>query len=92
MNAVILEEGGLLKFWCPGCDSVHRVRIDHRIGWNNNPHKPTLPQSLLLWLDLVGGPVQCHSMISEGNIRFLPDSIHNMAGQTVRLPPFPEGH
>ena len=28
----------------------------------------------------------CHSMITDGNIQFLPDCTHALAGQTVPLP------
>jgi len=30
--------------------------------------------------------VRCHSFITDGKIRFLPDSTHGLAGQTVDLP------
>lgn len=29
---------------------------------------------------------RCHSYITDGQIRFLPDCMHDLAGQTVELP------
>lgn len=36
-----------------------------------------------------GDPIVCHSFVREGRIQFLGDSTHNLAGQTVDLPPWP---
>lgn len=33
----------------------------------------------------------CHSFVTDGRIQFLGDCTHDLAGQTVPLPPFPEG-
>lgn len=32
----------------------------------------------------------CHSFVEDGNIRFLTDSTHKLAGQTVPLPQLPD--
>ena len=32
----------------------------------------------------------CHSWVTDGRIEFLSDSTHDLAGQTVDLPPFPD--
>lgn len=34
-------------------------------------------------------PMVCHSFITDGNIQFLTDCTHDLAGQTVPLPDFP---
>lgn len=31
----------------------------------------------------------CHSFVTRGQIQFLPDCTHHLAGQTVPLPPIP---
>lgn len=31
----------------------------------------------------------CHSFVTDGRIQFLGDSTHELAGQTVDLPPWP---
>ncbi len=42
-------EGGILHFWCPGCDEVHGIR--HGAGgwaWNGDASKPTFQPSILV--------------------------------------------
>lgn len=34
-------------------------------------------------------PMVCHSFITDGRIQFLGDCTHELASQTVNLPPFP---
>lgn len=34
----------------------------------------------------VGGRIVCHSFVTDGQIRFLGDCTHDLAGQTVDLP------
>ena len=36
-------------------------------------------------------PFTCHSFVADGNIQFLGDCSHALAGQTVPLPDFPRG-
>lgn len=36
-------------------------------------------------------PLVCHSFIADGQIQFLGDCTHALAGQTVPLPDFPPG-
>lgn len=33
----------------------------------------------------------CHSFVTDGRIQFLADCTHDLAGQTVELPPYFEG-
>jgi hypothetical protein len=33
----------------------------------------------------------CHSYVTDGNIQYLNDCAHELAGQTVPLAPFPDG-
>ncbi len=44
--------------------------------------KPTFSPSLLI-LDPAR---RCHSWVTKGNIRFLNDCAHQLAGKTVELP------
>lgn len=45
-------EGGLVSFWCPGCESPHHVRIDAAYGgawgFNGNGDAPTFTPSVLV--------------------------------------------
>jgi hypothetical protein len=38
-----------------------------------------------------GEPIVCHSFVTDGRIQFLGDCTHELAGQTVDLPPWPFG-
>lgn len=89
-------EGGLLAFWCPGCDKAHHVNN----GWqfNGNGDAPTFTPSILVWRDAnpnaIEGfeeyrlPYRCHSFVTDGKIQFLSDCTHSLANQTVELPDF----
>lgn len=99
-------EGGLLVFWCPGCDVGHPVKVEgpHAWGYNNNPDAPTFTPSVLVtgvqWDPAEhfhrkahkvapGGKTVCHSFVRDGQVQFLDDCMHALAGQTVPLPEFP---
>lgn len=88
------EAKGELMFFCPGCQCGHSVttKAANDCGaqwkWNGNMDKPTFTPSLLIYADLHGGAVQCHSFVTDGMIRFLNDSSHALKGQTVPLEPF----
>lgn len=85
---------GVLFFWCPGCEQVHQVNDGPGHGptweWNGDADRPTFRPSLLVRYEGWDGdtPVRevCHSFITEGQIQFLGDCTHKMAGQTVPIP------
>lgn len=74
-----------------------------RWWWNESLDAPTFSPSVLVRhferltpdeIEIVraGGkvetrPLVCHSFVREGMIEFLTDSTHDLAGQTVPLPP-----
>lgn len=82
--------------WCPGCDSAHMLRSvlegvdpgDEVVwGWDGDEEHPTFDPSYLCR----GGPDDvCHSFIRAGRWEFLGDCTHELAGQTVDLPPLPD--
>lgn len=86
---------GSLLFWCPGCDGPHRVTVGDgpgpRWGYNGNADAPTFTPSVF-----VNAPGQyftpsvpsCHSFVTDGQIHFLADCTHELAGQTVAIPDF----
>lgn len=71
--------------------------------WNGSLERPTFSPSVLVTgvhrltederSRLMRGerveprPLQCHSFVRDGNIEFLSDCTHAMAGKTVPLPP-----
>lgn len=73
-------------FWCPGCDSAHQ--IDNTWGFNDDLNHPTFsPSYLTKWREGKNREQRkCHSFITDGNIRFLGDCTHELAGQTVEIP------
>lgn len=74
-------------FWCPGCDHPHGIKFT-MWTWNQDAEKPTFSPSLL---STGGGkPDQrCHLFVKEGNLEFLNDSTHHLAGKTVPIPDWP---
>lgn len=77
----------VVEFECPGCGYGHPVTVvpqpdrDHW-EWNGSLRQPTFSPSILVTLD---EDRVCHSFVENGQIRFLPDSCHHLAGQTVPL-------
>jgi hypothetical protein len=80
-------------FHCPGCGNPHAVFIaPHKspsgATWtfNGDMFRPTFSPSILQRIEYTSGKVNiCHSFVTDGNIIFLPDCTHKMAGKTVPL-------
>lgn len=110
-DVVRCAEGGLLMFWCPGCDEAHGPRISgERPGalwtWNGDRERPTIQPSILVrgfvrvtddqHARIMSGekvepvPFVCHSFVTDGQIQFLGDCTHALAGKTVPIPEWPE--
>lgn len=93
-----LAEGGRLLFWCPGCDGAHQVQVGDgpgpRWGFDGNYERPTLTPSInVTYSGSDAGrdgapPAICHSFVRDGQIQFLSDCTHALAGQTIPLKPF----
>ena len=82
------EEVTQYLFHCPGCGYPHWVRTKGpgplwTVTFNGDVDRPTVMPSLLVQPNQ---PQQCHSFIRDGQIQFLDDSHHGLAGQTVELP------
>ena len=84
-------------FFCPGCQDVHVVNSapsGPRWTYNGNPERPTFSPSILVtcnWskLDQSDKDEICHSFVRDGQIQFLGDCTHKLAGQTVEVPEWP---
>lgn len=88
------QGGGRVAFWCPGCDGPHSlpVRPDHSPSWdwNGNAEAPTLSPSILSRLTYSSGREDiCHFFVRAGNIEFLGDCTHELAGKIVAIPEWP---
>lgn len=88
--------GGGQIFWCPGCKSAHVVNTSGpRWDYNDNADAPTFSPSIKVTYngpDAGQGdapPAVCHSFVRDGNIQFLGDCTHVLAGQTVPIPEWP---
>lgn len=95
-------EGGRVSFRCPGCGEVHMITVGDgpgpRWGYNGDPDRPTFTPSILVtWSEPSDDPDEfddtskdikhvCHSFVTDGQIQFLGDCTHALAGQTVDLP------
>ena len=92
-----------IVFVCPGCETVgisgiHMLPVSGDIppwrprwDFDGNTDAPTLSPSILTSMNWKGEPFVCHSFIRSGQIEFLSDCTHELAGQTVQLPSLPEG-
>lgn len=73
-----------------------------RWGWNGSAEKPTFTPSVLVTWGSYADPNwkpepddgpdvsgRCHSFVVDGQMQFLSDCTHALAGQTVPIPPWP---
>lgn len=85
-------QGGLVAFMCPGCGTIHVVRVsgsEHVWDFNGDGDSPTFAPSIFVNKGGINPthPI-CHSFVRNGHIQFLGDCSHALAGQTVPLPEF----
>lgn len=86
---------GRLHWWCPGCRCLHLVHTQPQPEpspvWTMTgpPDKPTIRPSILTR----GGAEDrcCHVFITEGQIEYLHDCNHALAGKTVPMDNDPFG-
>lgn len=81
---------------CPACGHGHFFNNAHGskkhpkgASWsfNGDVEKPTFTPSMLVRFPRKGQSEGiCHSFVTDGQIRFLNDCTHELAGQTVELP------
>ena len=91
-----------LSLICPGCGFSHQVTIGQGDGprwdWNHDYVRPTFnPSILVTWEEPSDNPAHfddptkdqhrvCHSFVRDGQIQYLADCTHELAGQTRSLP------
>jgi len=81
------------EFKCPGCKHLHvfwTKPFDTQQIWdyNHNPKSPTFSPSLLNTCDNPQSKEvikRCHLFVNNGQIQFLNDCTHELAGQTVEM-------
>ena len=84
-----LRKGSGVWFYCPGCKMDHRVQVEGKNAWkwNKSLITPTFEPSLLVYWNEPSGDKRCHSYITKGVIRFLPDCTHDLKNQNVPMKP-----
>lgn len=87
-TAILIADGDTrLIFSCPGCGDNHGPRVDGPVNgkprwiWNGDMQLPTLSPSVMTR----NGAAVCHLFLKDGQIEFLGDCTHALAGQTVPL-------
>ena len=80
---------------------LHMLTVNTEISkpswsFDGNLDWPTVSPSILTWKGpppVEGEPDtrgRCHSMLEKGEFRYLGDSTHSLAGQTVPMPDLPD--
>ena len=90
----ILTQDGVLFYECPGCKTHHAVPTRSSLpngagpwGFNGDLLKPTVTPSVHVnpqRLSIYGK--SCHHFVRDGQIQFLNDCDHELAGKTISLP------
>lgn len=90
-----VKDSSMAIFYCAGCGEHHQIDISNW-EFNGDFEKPTFSPSYLTWLEpnpnadpeyglKFRDGMRCHSFIKDGNIEYLSDCTHKLAGQTVKL-------
>lgn len=77
---------GQPTIYCPGCKAIHY--FDERWTYNDNPEAPTFRPSMVWGVSTPSR--KCHSFVTDGQIQFLDDCCHWLAGHTVPIPEIPD--
>ena len=75
-----------VQWTCPGCNCRHQTPTEGYPSvwtWNGSIDAPTLSPSVLVTRP--SGGARCHCFIVDGQIQFLGDCTHALAGQTVPM-------
>lgn len=75
-------------FFCPGCKCGHWFKTDGPgpcWTFDGDMDRPTVSPSILVRGAGVPEYGTCHSFVRDGQIEFLNDCTHELAGKTVPL-------
>jgi hypothetical protein len=88
------DQDGILSrygFYCPGCKCHHWFATKDmnntfpKWEWNGDREKPTISPSILVHYSNLKNAIVCHSFIKDGQIQFLGDCTHELAGKTIPM-------
>jgi hypothetical protein len=94
LDRIIKTKDDKFVFRCPGCNGIHSITKEIW-DFNDDLEKPTIKPSILSKFTPKSegmSPKVCHSYVTDGKIRFLNDSTHDLAGKTVDLFPVDGDH
>ena len=102
-RVLVVADGNHYAFFCQACYSPHVIPTGPgQQGWHfdGNLEQPTFSPSILVrsgsaidptFRDEPGDPPRvCHSFVRDGQIQYLGDCDHRLAGQTLPLVEWPE--
>lgn len=76
---------------CPGCGYSHLIPVEPGATpawhWNGDLERPTLSPSVHVRWEFDGQPGVCHFFLRWGQVEFLSDCTHALAGQVAPLGP-----
>ncbi|HBA86011.1 MAG TPA: hypothetical protein DCZ95_18150 [Verrucomicrobia bacterium] len=85
-----IEDRKGMAFQCPGCGCAHFVQINPKFSpcwqFNGDVERPTVSPSILVKTRWADEHKVCHSFVKDGQIQFLGDCTHALAGKTVEIP------
>ncbi len=84
----IVNNVGHYIFYCPGCELNHTIStvpsgLKKYHTLSGPLHSPTIKASVLYKDERL----ICHSFVTDGEIEFLNDTTHHLAGKIVKLEP-----
>lgn len=86
-----------IAHWCEACDELHHFscEVPQANGaiwtWDKNVENPTFNPSMHIRIGYTEKPHEiCHYFLHNGQIQYLADCTHSLAGQTVPLKDIPE--
>lgn len=83
MSKVLRSDDGRWLFYCPGCEAHHGPTESW--SFNGDHEKPTFNPSILVDGYIRDAPMKCHLFVRDGQIQYLSDCTHALAGQTVPM-------
>jgi hypothetical protein len=95
--------GGHLAHWCPACKELHEIAVERpfnngaRWTFNGSYELPTFTPSMNIRIGpypdgskKAGKMDICHYFLREGQLIYLSDCTHALAGQTIPVPDLPQ--
>jgi len=91
-------EGGIISHYCPACRQMHGFFVDKpnpengaHWRWDGNIVAPTFLPSMNITAKDDGEIFYCcHYRLENGQLEYLKDCTHALAGIKMALPPLPE--